>query len=60
MSKPVTALTECKVVEIYQKLVLCRIQFLIERKLFLRSVSCNIFVFRVPSGICDAYIESEG
>ena len=34
MSKPVTALTECKVVEIYQKLVLCRIQFLTERKLF--------------------------
>lgn len=43
MSKPVTAITECKVVEIYQKLVLCRIQFLLEKKLFLTCVVIFLF-----------------
>ena len=59
MRKPVTALTECKVVEIYQNLFYAEFSFLLKGN-YLRSVSCNIFVFHMLSGICDAYFESEG
>lgn len=60
MSKPVTALTECKVVEIYQKLVYAEFSFLLKRKLFWDLLVVIFLFFVMPSGICDGYIESEG
>lgn len=45
MSKPVTALTECRVVEIYQKACFMPNSVSYWKEIILRSVSCNIFVF---------------
>lgn len=59
MSKPVTALTDSKVVNL-SKACFMPNSVSYWKEIILRSVSCNIFVFRMPSGICDAYIESEG